>query len=461
MLAMLVSISLNSYNSYKFLQAYFVERCDMTRLKLKFIYAATASLSRDIDFFEQNKVQVHHSWNKMDSILYTQLKKTVQSKFLEEEEEEGEEGEEVTRKTGEELLLVEVSEKTVLKREKLFLGREVSDEIKALDLKPTSPQLTWLMDMVRTYHMVVSKFLIKYFTTGLRSTALEDMVSLSPSSQSKKDTAKQIKSLTNNFSKVVDNIQFIGGMDEVKEEVDNYVVDKDIKEFKELEYEEFWGQVGRLTNGGEEWTRYSVLPRFAMAMATKLNDTSEVERTFSLMNHIHMNKRKGHMGQEMLDSFMHIKSGVESNENRRNCEQCKEGGTEVHCHCRVAKITEEMRDKCRKARSIYVATQKQAVAEKETAEKKAKEKKEKALKEEKDRLKELKEKLATRHFFYHSNKMVPVYGKTKTQDDAEVTKRKSGEDNNNIEAKKKKGDQAVKRKGEGARPQKKGGRKWK
>lgn len=397
-----------------FLQAYFVERCDMTRLKLKFIYAATASLSRNIDFFEQNKVQVHHSWDKMDSILYTQLKKTVQSKFLEEESEE------VTRKTGEELLLVEVSDKTVLKRDKLFLGREVADEIKALDLKPTSPQLTWLMDMVRTYHMEVSKFLIKYFTTGLKSTALEDMASLSPSNQSKKGTSKQIKSLADNFSKVVDTIQFIGGMDDLKEDVDNYVNDRGIEEFKDLEYEEFWGQVGRLTTGGEEWPKYSVLPRFARAMATKLNDTSEVERTFSLMNHIHMNKRKGHMGQEMLDSYMHIMSGVESNENRKNCEQCKEGGAEDHCHCRVAKITEEMRDKCRKARSRMGETQKQAVAEKETTKEKAKVKKAKAQEEEEERLKELKKKLATRQFFYHSNKMVPVYGKTKTQPVSQV-----------------------------------------
>ena len=67
---------------YNHLQAYFEERQDMTRLKLKFIYASTAGLDNAIDFFEMNKVQMHNAREKMENILYTQLKKFVQSKYL-------------------------------------------------------------------------------------------------------------------------------------------------------------------------------------------------------------------------------------------------------------------------------------------------------------------------------------------------------------------------------------------
>ena len=39
------------------------------------------------------------------------------------------------------------------------------------------------------------------------------MAGLSPSNQTKKTTSKQIKGLASTFSKIVDNIQFIGGTD--------------------------------------------------------------------------------------------------------------------------------------------------------------------------------------------------------------------------------------------------------
>ena len=58
-------------------------------------------------------------------------------------------------------------------------------------------------------------------------------------------------------------------------------------------------------------------------MATKHNDTSEVERNFSLMSHIHQNKQRNSMGQDMLDSYSYsyIKLGVENTESRARCDQ--------------------------------------------------------------------------------------------------------------------------------------------
>ena len=65
-----------------FTQAYFVDRCDMTRIKLKFIYASTGDLSAGVDFFEQGKVQVHCAKSKMESLLLTQLGRCVKEELL-------------------------------------------------------------------------------------------------------------------------------------------------------------------------------------------------------------------------------------------------------------------------------------------------------------------------------------------------------------------------------------------
>ena len=56
----------------KRLIAYFVDRCDLTRIRLKFIFAATEDLSRAIDFFQQKQAHVHSASDKMESILSTQ-----------------------------------------------------------------------------------------------------------------------------------------------------------------------------------------------------------------------------------------------------------------------------------------------------------------------------------------------------------------------------------------------------
>ena len=47
----------------------------MTRIKMKFVFAATSDLSKVIDFYEQQKVHVHNAREKLE--LMSQLRKCV------------------------------------------------------------------------------------------------------------------------------------------------------------------------------------------------------------------------------------------------------------------------------------------------------------------------------------------------------------------------------------------------
>jgi hypothetical protein len=132
-------------------------------------------------------------------------------------------------------------------------------------------------------------------------------------------------------------------MDKVKSEIDRYIMDDDVKEdiSKEQGFEQFWTDVGDLTDGEAGWTRYEVLPRFALGMGTKNSATGDVERAFSTMNIIHQNKQRNAMSQDMLDAHMHIRSGVESKDNMNKCIKCCDPDGTIHCHCVIAEITRD------------------------------------------------------------------------------------------------------------------------
>lgn len=101
---------------------------------------------------------------------------------------------------------------------------------------------------------------------------------------------------------------YIGGCDKVKSEIDRYVTDEDVKELdKDGGFEQYWQEVGDLTEGAAGWCRYKVLPRFALAMGTKYTATGGVERGFSRMNLIHQNTQRNMMAQSMLNAHMHIR----------------------------------------------------------------------------------------------------------------------------------------------------------
>ena len=230
----------------------------MTRLTLDFIFGATAGLTSGINFFEYDETLVHCAQEKMRDLLFTQLKKFVKEDVLFNNDKEGNRG---SKKSGRELLKIEIDPEIFLDSNKLFIGQEAERDIRALGLTPTSPLLSWFIKMVETFHSKVATFLQKYFETGLTSETMVSMSGLAPGKHSHALTAGRLKVLVNKYSKVVDNIKFVGGRDKVMEEIEAYTVDEEVEELKQTSYEAYWQAIAELKDG--IWPKYEVLPGFA------------------------------------------------------------------------------------------------------------------------------------------------------------------------------------------------------
>ena len=134
------------------------------------------------------------------------------------------------KKTGAELLSVDVyDEKILLNRKQVFVGQKCASLMKSLDLTPLSCQLDDFYGRVFKFHQLSVSKLQTYFETGLSSLELEWMASLSPQSRTKANTPDQIMNLAHSFSKIVDGIAPGNDMDTLKNEVDLYNIDDNIK----------------------------------------------------------------------------------------------------------------------------------------------------------------------------------------------------------------------------------------
>ena len=289
----------------------------------------------------------------------------------------------------------------------MFIGSDTEKFIKQLGLTPSSKQLTWFYERVKRFHIKAVKQLQKYFGTALQSSVMSNLAGLDPLKQSHVLTKRKLCSLANSYSKVVENIE-THSMDKLNKEIEEYVKDDDVKMLdKQISFEEYWKNVGSIMDG--DWKRFEILPSFANAMGVILCSNSEVERWFSVMNNIHQNKQRNCLSQNTLDSMLHIRSGVESNKTRQNCEQCSLDSDKRHCHCSVVDITGEIREACKKASSKYLTSLDEARKEKRAASEDMIRRKETFRKNEEARIEKMKESLSRRGYFYKPELMESVF----------------------------------------------------
>lgn len=392
---------------------YFVEREDLTSLKLKFVFAATGPMTEKIDFFEKNEAHVHNIADAIESIYVDQLRCILDDSELSVLDFETDE---LRKKSRVELISIDVDNAKLLSKKQMFIGSECSKEIKSLGLSPDSKQLIWLFDSVKKFHFTVIRSLQKYFSTPMKSSIMDCFSALGQSKQSHVLTANKLKTLANKYSKVVDNIDAVDGADTIRREIDRYITDEDIKEFDKLSYEDYWLKVASITDGSENWPRYVVLPFFSLGIGTKFNSNSEVERKFSLMNNIHQDKHKNRMLHDTLNSHLHIKTGVESKVAKRDCKECK-ALNERHCHCSLLEIDSNLRDSCKKAKSKYKESLNKDFDEKLVESEAMKAKKAKVDEEIQNSTLKKKEKLAKSAKFCNPVLFESVYKTTKDKND--------------------------------------------
>ena len=393
--------------------AYFVDREDLTRLKLKFVFAATASMTEKIDIFEKNQANIHNAANIIENIYVDQLHCIIDDSELSVIDSENDE---LRKKSRSELLTIDVNAAKVLHNKHIFIGHECAKEIKSLGLSPDSKQLSWFMDIVKKFHFSVIKSLQKYFQAPLQSTVMDCFSALCQSKQSHVLTVNKLKTLANKFSKVIENIDAVDGMDKIKREIQRYQTDEDIRLLDKLSYEDFWLKVASLTDGSDSWSRYEVLPYFAISMGVRFISNSEVERMFSLMNNIHSNKHRNAMSQDSLNSYLHIRTGVECKEIRSECKECTISN-KLHCHCSLLEIDVNLRESCKKAGTKYKESLKENSFDKAASSDAMLAKKAKVDEEIKKSVAQRKEKLAKSANFCNPSLFESVYNPMKNKKD--------------------------------------------
>ena len=333
----------------KGLRKFFVDNQDISKLKMLFIYDSNAEFDRGVDFFEEKQSHVHNTGEKLEDIVVGQYKKIFDNSEIYTLME----NDELKRKSRKQLIHLDIEAAKKLDNKRVFIGQNVEKEIKSLGLSPTSSSLSWFFDAVQRYHLTACKYLQKYFTAPLGSSIIANMAALNPKYQKHATTLGKLRSLDKKHMKVIENIQKFDGQNKVLEEIEKYVTDQEVDEIdKNTDFETFWFSVGKLVDGS--WPRYEVLWRFALALGTKYDATSDVERSFSVMNYFHQNSQRNAISHETLNANLHVRSAVENKKSFAKCEKCQRRDFNDHCHCRLFEITDSLRARCKLARSLEV-----------------------------------------------------------------------------------------------------------
>lgn len=182
---------------------------------MNFVKSAVRELVEAIDIFEKSDLLVHELREKMENVLRRQILKFHIETVVKEADEELQN---TTKKRGAELLEINLdNETTLLSRRKVFVGHDVTNFLISMSLDPKCAQLDKFYEDVYKFHKTVAQYLIKYFKIGLSSTELEYMKCFSPFNVKTLGTSHQMKYLTKRYSKVVENIEAIEGIDKIHE----------------------------------------------------------------------------------------------------------------------------------------------------------------------------------------------------------------------------------------------------
>ena len=331
-----------------------------TLMKLEFVMASTRDIMEAIEYFEQRDNKIHLARKKMESVLRNQLLKFIKRSEIQNVDEEGN----VTDKTGNDLLIIDVNdEKIWLSRNLVFVGQKCNALIKELGMTPSSIQLNDFYATVYKFYSTMAAKLIGYFSIGLRSLELEYMEAFSPHNKRNVHTSDHILYLAGSFTKILKNIRPNDGFDKLQSEVNMYTTDPEVDGIdKKLKYNDYWLKVGELLEG--EWKVYEVLPRLALVLGTPFNSAAEMERGFSVQSDILRDPKRNRMSHDTLDTHMQIKYGMESKDTRDRCSKCKDDPSiSCPCHCKIAEISDVMRSNCAQAWRATLSSSKEAQVE--------------------------------------------------------------------------------------------------
>ena len=274
------------------------------------------------------------------------------------------------------------------------------------------------------------------------------MSAFSPPNCQQVSTSHKIVYLAERFSKIIENIAPQNRIDIISDKLRCYTCDDDVRRIMNKPYEEFWMNVSKLVEGESMWSKYPVLSRFALAMATAFHANSDTERAFSVQTDIHRNPKKNSICWTPTCRFIMgliRKAMLRCVLNVLNTRQQQRIFPDTHC-C-VAVITEDMLENCSVHWKDHKTKKNAPPADKETVITITEKTKEDAVK----RKLKFAGTLKTRLTLYPDNFMSPVYG----DDEKESTNTSTAEGSmqkkvSSSTSSKKTGDNQKKKLGEGS-----------
>ena len=354
-----------------------VKKDKFLMLELKFLTGSLEFLDRKIDFFERNDAQIHNLYEEMGSILSRQIqvfmKDGVLIDYVDEEDNI------VYKKFGDLLNVDPKKEADWKSREEISLGSQAEVYLKKLGLSKDSPHLdNFFKFKVFPFYSKIVEMLQKYFTKGLKSPILAACSFLAPSKKNNPALLSKLKYLAIKYEKVLKQYcETSNYVEEFEAQVISYQRHTMEEEVLDLPFCDYWKNVGKVTVGGEK-KGLRLLSKFALGLGTQFNSNSKIERQFKAQSSIHTDKHRNKLDQDMLDSYLTVKSGVESLKVQETCDKCRRDAEKIadgivrnprpHCHCCYAKPSDKMIERCRTARKSYgkeVEDKKKATEEKD------------------------------------------------------------------------------------------------
>ena len=115
----------------KNLVKFYSDRCDITRIKLKFVFGAVSEYTKNIKFLEDRSAHIHNIGDKLENILVSQCRKVLCDSEINELDEE----KNLVRKSRDKLINIDLEQAKKLSDKEMFVGSEVEKELKALGLR--------------------------------------------------------------------------------------------------------------------------------------------------------------------------------------------------------------------------------------------------------------------------------------------------------------------------------------
>ena len=320
----------------------------LVRLQNKFLKASCKEIINFIDFFESRSIRVHQRYTKAAELLTKHMSYWLKNGG-------SSDGKPLTV---EEMSKFKPRNGEKLSRRNVFIGTDTRSFIETIGLDYNSPELDEFFDSVFRFYEETTEQMIKFFKPTFDSRTVRYLEVIAPEFQ--RESLDRNKERWNYLLTKFPNIIPPDQRDAFLAEIAVYV---------RLDHpdpgepvDEWWARVADVVIDGQK--AFPLMSKFALALATMYNSSSEAERDFSKQTNIYQNTHVTNLSQKKLQCKLTLQSTIAM--QATFCSRCenaleeradrKKKGEAVkpykckHCHCNLLKPDEGLMNELREGK---------------------------------------------------------------------------------------------------------------